>query len=392
MQIKLGEKIRELRHRDGRTQEELAVALSVTAQAVSRWEASGGYPDMELVPAIANYFDVSIDELFGYKGEREKKVDALLSRVDALHLANLRDDVNIGECLALLRDGLAEFPGNERIMYKLATVLSDAGFKRGGQSLIYGEDGYLHECIEKHGENKYWNEAIKLFETLLSNSCSVKYRNAAICQLIILYRSIGEYGKGISLSFCLPEIKNSREIMLADATDGKRGAGYLGEALLALAHSFSTEMVNAVLNSPEHNNAEFQIERVKGSISLFSLVCEDGNFGPYHATVSHLYLYLAFLMWKAGRKDDAFRLLENALKEARAYDRFVTETEPHYTAALLRYSTCTREITRENGSFAEKLSIDFPVWVVDPDCARITREIKADPRWSTWVAKTKSAF
>ena len=151
MQIKLGEKIRELRHRDGRTQEELAVALSVTAQAVSRWEASGGYPDMELVPAIANYFDVSIDELFGYIGEREKKVDALLSRVDALHLANLRDDVNIGECLALLRDGLAEFPGNERIMYKLATVLSDAGFKRGGQSLIYGEDGYLHECIEKHG-------------------------------------------------------------------------------------------------------------------------------------------------------------------------------------------------------------------------------------------------
>ena len=63
MNIKIGEKIKQLRQRDGRKQEDLANALGVTCQAISRWEANGGYPDMELIPAIANYFNVSIDEL-----------------------------------------------------------------------------------------------------------------------------------------------------------------------------------------------------------------------------------------------------------------------------------------------------------------------------------------
>ena len=79
MQLNLGKTIRELRHRDGRTQDALAEALGVTAQAVSRWESGGSYPDMELIPAIANYFHISIDELFGYHDDREKKIEEIFA-------------------------------------------------------------------------------------------------------------------------------------------------------------------------------------------------------------------------------------------------------------------------------------------------------------------------
>ena len=82
MQIKIGDKIRELRRRDGRKQEDLANALGVTCQAVSRWESNGGYPDMEMVPAIANFFHISIDELFGYSGDREARVKEILAKAD----------------------------------------------------------------------------------------------------------------------------------------------------------------------------------------------------------------------------------------------------------------------------------------------------------------------
>ena len=83
MQVNLGDKIRALRKRDGRKQEDLAKALGVTAQAISRWEANGGYPDMSMIPAIANYFHITIDELFGYNNVREEKLmNALLKRTN----------------------------------------------------------------------------------------------------------------------------------------------------------------------------------------------------------------------------------------------------------------------------------------------------------------------
>ena len=64
MNIKIGKKIKELRNRDGITQERLAEALGVTNQAISRWESETGYPDIEYILPIANFFEVTIDYLF----------------------------------------------------------------------------------------------------------------------------------------------------------------------------------------------------------------------------------------------------------------------------------------------------------------------------------------
>lgn len=64
----LGTRIQALRKQKSITQEELGKALGVTAQAVSNWEC-GGTPDAELLPYIADYFQVSIDNLFGRTDE-----------------------------------------------------------------------------------------------------------------------------------------------------------------------------------------------------------------------------------------------------------------------------------------------------------------------------------
>ena len=62
--MSIGKNIADLRKAKGVKQDDLARFVGITAQAVSKWE-NGGVPDTELLPQIADFFNVSIDELFG---------------------------------------------------------------------------------------------------------------------------------------------------------------------------------------------------------------------------------------------------------------------------------------------------------------------------------------
>ena len=66
--MKLNEQISFLRRERGITQEELARALGVSNQSVSKWESAQCCPDISLLPEIADYFGVSVDALMGHRG------------------------------------------------------------------------------------------------------------------------------------------------------------------------------------------------------------------------------------------------------------------------------------------------------------------------------------
>ena len=66
--MEFNEKLQELRKARGLTQEELAEALFVSRTAISKWESGRGYPSIDSLKQIANYFSISIDELLS--GER----------------------------------------------------------------------------------------------------------------------------------------------------------------------------------------------------------------------------------------------------------------------------------------------------------------------------------
>lgn len=59
--------IAELRKNKGVSQQELATVMGVAHQTVSKWETNVTFPDITLLPQLAQYFEVSVDELLGLK-------------------------------------------------------------------------------------------------------------------------------------------------------------------------------------------------------------------------------------------------------------------------------------------------------------------------------------
>jgi len=385
MQLNLGTRIRELRRRNGITQEVLAEALGVTSQAVSRWEASGSYPDMEIIPVIANYFGVSIDELFGYENSRETKINQILENVDLYGIKGRGDDNWVGECIFMLREGLAEFPKNERLLIALANVLSEAGWRTHKEWLCYDDEGFVQREYDKHSKSEYWLEAIKVCEHLVVNASDSAIIAKAVTILVTLYKNLGENDKAVNYAKMMPSLDNCQEILLASATDGKQQAQFVGDFLLKSAESFSEQLIYGLMANRNHYNSDMPIEKVEGAIALFSLICDDGNLGPYHSSAVKLCLYLSRLQWERGYCDDAFASLDKALNHAEKFEALCDGKEHTFTAPLVSF---VRFKLDETAGIAASLPTDWPFWC-NPEYDKIEKEIKADPRWEEWVAKTQ---
>lgn len=385
MKISIGLKIRELRSRDGRTQEALADALGITAQAVSRWESGGSYPDMEIIPAIANYFGITIDELFGYQNDRERKIDAIIAKIDSYNIKARGDDEWVDECLAILREGLAEYPQNDKLLITLADTLSEAGWRRHKEWLYYDEEGYMQHSYDVHKKNEYWAESIKICENLVGTVKDSAISTKAISILVPLYRNLGENAKAVSYAKKMPELKNCREIMLATASEGKEEAKYIGIFLLKSAREFADQLVYGLIANKQHYDSDMPITKINGMIELFHLICDDGNFGECSSDLIKLYLYLSRLQWERGYHDDAFASLDKALAHARALEALCDGKEHRYTAPLISFvsiAACNPQ------KIAEQLPDNWPFWC-NPDYSAVETEMKADPRWSEWVKRTQ---
>ena len=123
MQLLIGNTIKYLRREKGITQEDLAEVLGVSCQSVSRWENNTCYPDIELLPTIANFFGITVDNLLGVDDAAEsEKVEKYLS-----DFQNAISRGDIDECIKIARAGVAEYPNNYKLLNKLMYALFVSG-------------------------------------------------------------------------------------------------------------------------------------------------------------------------------------------------------------------------------------------------------------------------
>ena len=96
--MEFNEKLQKLRTGEKLTQEELAEKLYVSRTAISKWESGRGYPSIDSLKAIAQYFHITIDELIG----GEEMITLAEKDIEASNKKHLYLICGMLDCLTLL--------------------------------------------------------------------------------------------------------------------------------------------------------------------------------------------------------------------------------------------------------------------------------------------------
>lgn len=117
--MSFGTTIRKLRRDKEMTQEQLAEMLSISAQAVSRWENDSAMPDISLVMPLCHLFEITADELLGIDSQNtELRIAEFKKEMDSLYSQRKTD-----EMIALGYSMLKEYPGNFQVQKLLCFAL-----------------------------------------------------------------------------------------------------------------------------------------------------------------------------------------------------------------------------------------------------------------------------
>lgn len=195
MKLHIGNSIKYLRKEKDITQEELADILGVSYQSVSRWETGACYPDMELLPVISDFFGVTVDQLLGVneKIEREKVTQYLFRFQEAISQGKVYD------CIAIAREGIAEYPNNFALLNKLMYALFIAG----------DDDGNIPEW--KENLEKYDAEITALGERIMKYCPDQNIRLEATARLAFNHCEMGRKEKGRRIYESLPSAEFCKE-------------------------------------------------------------------------------------------------------------------------------------------------------------------------------------
>lgn len=190
MKINIGSNLKRLRLNKGFTQEQLAEAFGVSAQAISRWENNTSYPDVTLLPGLAIFFNTSVDAIVGMDEIRkEDTLRKIHSEINELVINGEAD-----KAVALIRDSLKVYPNDSGLLMSLGETLA-----------------------HRTGDPAATKEAISIAERILqSNDVNMKGKSTTSANLLFLYLRAGMLDQANSLLRSLPHIWESREILMPE--------------------------------------------------------------------------------------------------------------------------------------------------------------------------------
>ena len=318
MEINLKEKLRSLRQQKNITQEALANHLGITPQSVGKWERGEGFPDITLLPKIAFYFDVTVDELLCVDQVRMEEAICEYQRQSKICCQNGENQKN----LEIWEEAYAQFPNDCRVI----------------EGLMYAINRKAeYPCPKDEAER-----IIALGETLLEKSTDAMQREHAVQCLCYTYDGI-DSEKALYYANMGGGIHETREGLKATILKGEEGVVACQEYIETLIHSVSMSAVN--MTSKTNFSPEEKIEAYTFAIDILKRLFSDDNVGFY---ANDLSLYYRYISLQYAQLNDKENVLKN-LKESSRYAIIEANlNDMDYTAPMVNRLKHKKQNTSKN--------------------------------------------
>lgn len=311
--MNIGTIIKKYRRNRDMTQEQLAEYLRVSMSAVSQWESGKTAPDLSLIPAICNLFEISADELLGINQEQR-----------TLRIEEIREEASrynrrgyLVESTEILEKGLREYPDSYALM----------------NDLMYTR---FNQYCRDHNATWELDEGIRLANLILEGCMVDDYREGAKQVLCYSYKSKGQLDQALEIACTLPSMYVTEELFMARLQIGTEGYRAHQSFIKNLIDQLDSEMdKNHSLDDGTHAYTGDEMALIQHKrLALYELFIEDGNYGFYHTRLQDIHISLAHHY--ASRQDHkhTLRHLSAAADHAIAFTK--AEGSGDYTCLLLR--------------------------------------------------------
>ena len=321
MDLSLANNIRTFRKQRRLTQEQLAEVLGVTTGAVYKWESGLSFPELTLIVEMADFFDVSVDALLGYR-MKDNREAATVQRLNAY--CRSRD----ADALMEAEKALKKYPNSFEVVRNCAELYLVFGAESHDKATLRRALELLEQARRLISQNRY-PEISEL--TLFGKIASV-------------YGFLGEQEKELEI---LKEnnaggiFNDSIGISLAILFGRYEEAEpYLQKTLMASTGMLINTVFGYVfvyLARGDHHAAQ---EILTFGISFLQGITKEVDAPDFlDKTDAELCILLAHIQLKTGKREEAETSIANAARLAARFD-----AAPDYGIRSFRYASLPENV------------------------------------------------
>ena len=309
MNIYLGETIKKLRREKELTQEALAEFLGVTFQSVSNWERGESYPDITILPEIAAFFKISVDELLGInKSENENEIISKIAEYDNLTDHNLMQKH--------INDLKAKFPNDFRVLIR-----------------------YLG-CLVRFSEDfsTVSSEIFSIYNNILQNCTNDRIRIKAKRLMIEFYRSqLNLENTNVMFEKCekiiceMPDMRDCREMFCTFYPEAHPEHDTKIQDAIEESFLLRTTFYSHYYFYNDRCTNEWQTKSIQKEIEYLEFIYDDGNYGKMWKMMMNLYGHLGVKYFKLNDYKNALHNFKKSAELAIKFDSLDRITTMHST-------------------------------------------------------------